>query len=71
MTPEQSNNLLALALWATFHAHRPTEGAIITRPRQPPKHKSGFPRPSGAKVGGVAPTLVIIDEAEYLNEADR
>ena len=71
MTPERSNNLLALALWATFHDSRPTEGAAVARLRQPPKHKSGFQRPSGAKVGGVAPTLVIIDEAEYLNEAYR
>lgn len=68
MTREQSNNLLALALWATFHNSRPTEGAAVARPRQPPTHKSGFPHPASARIAGVKAVSVIIDEAECLNE---
>lgn len=66
MTREQSNNLLALALWA-IHYHDNT----IPPRRRPSFHaqpRAGFPRPASASIAGVKAVSVIIDEAECLNE---
>ena len=68
MTREQSNNLLALALWAIHHHHDNT----IPPRRRPSFHaqpRVGFPRPESAGIAGAKVVSVITDEAEYLNGA--
>lgn len=66
MTREQSNNLLALALWAIHHH----DNTIPPR-RRPSFHaqpRVGSPSPAIAGIAGAKVVSVIIDEAEYLNE---